>query len=158
MEINPPAARGANLGAMLGLAIGSLLEPRRLVTAPPDATASDAAALMKEGNVGAVLVVDGGRLVGIFTERDVVYRVIAAGRDPRATPLREVMTAQPVCVSPEETFGWALLLMHEHGFRHAPVVAEGRPIGVVSARHALDPELEEFAAEAERRKAIRRRA
>ena len=135
MEINPPAARGANLATMLGLAIGSLLEPRRLVTASPEATASDAARLMKEGNVGAVLVVEDGRLVGIFTERDMVYRVIAAGCDPRDAPIREVMTAQPVCVSPEETFGWALLLMHQHGFRHAPVVAE-----------------------AERRKAIRRRA
>ena len=55
-------------------------------------------------------------------------------------------------------FGYALLLMHEKGFRHAPVVVDGRPIGVVSARHALDPDLEEFAAEAERRKAIRRLA
>ncbi len=83
---------------------------------------------------------------------------MAAGRDPRRTTLAEVMTRDPVTVSPEESFGWALLLMHERGFRHAPVVADGRPIGVVSARHALDPDLEEFAAEAERRKAIRRRA
>ena len=143
---------------MLSLPIGSLLEPRRLVTASPAASASDAAALMKEGNVGAVLVVEDGRLVGIFTERDAVYRVMAAGRDPRRTPLAEVMTRDPVTVAPEESFGWALLLMHERGFRHAPVVADGRPIGVVSARHALDPDLEEFAAEAARRKAIRRRA
>lgn len=143
---------------MLSLPIGSLLEPRRLVVAPPEASAADAAVLMKDGNVGAVLVVEDGRLVGIFTERDAVYRVMAAGRDPRRTTLAEVMTRDPVTVSPEESFGWALLLMHERGFRHAPVVADGRPIGVVSARHALDPDLEEFAAEAERRKAIRRRA
>jgi len=143
---------------MLSLPIGSLIEPRKLVVAAPDTKVSEAAALMQEGQVGAVLVVEAGRLVGIFTERDAVYRVMAAGRDPRGTLLREVMTPDPLTVAPEETFGYALLLMHEKGFRHAPVVVDGRPIGVVSARHALDPDLEEFAAEAERRKHIRRRA
>jgi len=142
---------------MLSLPIGSLIEPRRLVVASPDTTVSAAATLMQEGRVGAVLVVEDGRLAGIFTERDAVYRVMAAGRDPLTTLLKDVMTPDPLTVAPEETFGYALLLMHEKGFRHAPVVVDGRPIGVVSARHALDPELEEFAAEAERRKHIRRR-
>ena len=140
---------------MFSLPIGSLIEPRKLVVASLDTTVSVAAALMQEGRVGAVLVVEEGRLVGIFTERDAVYRVMAAGRDPSTTLLKDVMTADPLTVAPEETFGYALLLMHEKGFRHAPVVVDGRPIGVVSARHALDPDLEEFAAEAERRKHIR---
>ena len=143
---------------MLSLPIGSLIEPRKLVVASPDTKVSDAAALMQEGKVGAVLVVEDGRLAGIFTERDAVYRVMAAGRDPLTTLLKDVMTPDPLTVAPEETFGYALLLMHEKGFRHAPVVVDGRPIGVVSARHALDPDLEEFAAEAERRRHIRRRA
>lgn len=143
---------------MLSLPIGSLIEPRKLVVASLDTTVSVAAALMQEGKVGAVLVLEGERLAGIFTERDAVYRVMAAGRDPRTTLLREVMTPDPLTVAPEESFGYALLLMHEKGFRHAPVVVDGRPIGVVSARHALDPDLEEFAAEAERRKHIRRLA
>jgi CBS domain-containing protein len=143
---------------MLSLPIGSLIEPRRLVVASPETTVSVAAALMQEGKVGAVLVVEDGRLAGIFTERDAVYRVMAAGRDPLTTLLKDVMTPDPLTVAPEETFGYALLLMHEKGFRHAPVVVDGRPIGVVSARHALDPDLEEFAAEAERRRHIRRRA
>lgn len=143
---------------MLSLPIGSLIEPRRLVVAAPETTVSVAAALMLEGKVGAVLVVEDGRLAGIFTERDAVYRVMAAGRDPLTTLLKDVMTPDPLTVAPEETFGYALLLMHEKGFRHAPVVVDGRPIGVVSARHALDPDLEEFAAEAERRRHIRRRA
>jgi CBS domain-containing protein len=143
---------------VLSLPIGSLIEPRKLVVASLDTTVSVAAALMQEGKVGAVLVVEGERLAGIFTERDAVYRVMAAGRDPRTTLLREVMTPDPLTVAPEESFGYALLLMHEKGFRHAPVVVDGRPIGVVSARHALDPDLEEFAAEAERRKHIRRLA
>jgi len=119
---------------------------------------ADAARLMRRGNVGAILVVDQSRLIGIFTERDALFRVIACGRDPATVLLREVMTADPATVAPDETFGYALLLMHERGFRHVPVVREGRPVGVVSARHALDPELEEFAAEAARRRAIRRRA
>ncbi|HZM33708.1 MAG TPA: CBS domain-containing protein [Burkholderiales bacterium] len=142
---------------MLSLPVGTVLEPRRLVVAAPDSSVASAARMMKEGAVGAVLVVQEGRLVGIFTERDAVYRVMASGRDPWTTTLSEVMTRDPKTVAPDESFGYALLLMHEHGFRHAPVVeADGRPVGVVSARHALDPDLEEFAVEAERRKAIRR--
>jgi CBS domain-containing protein len=83
---------------------------------------------------------------------------MAANRDPHAMTLAEAMTRDPITVEPGETFGYALLLMHEKGFRHVPVVEDGRPVGVVSARHALDPDLEEFTAEAERRKHIRRRA
>jgi CBS domain-containing protein len=143
---------------MLGLSVQSVIEPRKLVVAGPRTSVDEAARLMKENAVGAVLVVDDGRLVGIFTERDAVYRVMAAGGEPAATPIGEVMTRDPMTVAPDDTFGYALLLMHEHGFRHAPVVADGRPVGVVSARHALDPDLEEFAVEAERRKSIRRRA
>jgi CBS domain-containing protein len=143
---------------MLGLPIKSVLEPRKLVVAAPHTTVTEAARLMKEGKVGAVLVVEEGRLVGIFTERDALFRVIAPGLDPAKTELRGVMTRDPTTVAPDETFGYALLLMHERGFRHTPVVENGRPVGVISARHALDPDLEEFAAEAERRKHIRRRA
>jgi CBS domain-containing protein len=143
---------------MLGMPIRDILEPRKLVVAGPEATVNEAAWLMREGNVGAILVVDEGRLIGIFTERDALVRVIACGRDPATVRLSEVMTRDPTTVAPEETFGYALLLMYERGFRHLPVVESGRPIGVVSARHALDPDLEEFAAEESRRKAIRRRA
>ncbi len=143
---------------MFGLPIRSVMEPRKLVVASPQTSVREAARLMMDARVGAVLVVSEGRLVGIFTERDVVYRVMAADRDPRATPLGEVMTAQPKTLAPEESFGRALLVMHENGFRHVPVVEAGRPVGVVSARHALDPELEEFAAEARRREHLRRSA
>ena len=143
---------------MLGLSIKNVLEPRKLVVAAPHTTVAEAAKLMKKGKVGAVLVVEEGRLVGIFTERDALFRVMAPGLDPAKTALRDVMTRDPATVAPDETFGYALLLMHERGFRHTPVVENGRPVGVVSARHALDPELEEFTAEAARRKSIRRRA
>ena len=143
---------------MLSLPIRDVLEARRLITAFPHTSVAEAASRMKQGNVGAILVVEADRLVGIFTERDALFRVVACGRDPAATPLREVMTANPETVSPDETFGYALLVMYERGFRHLPVVESGWPIGVLSARHALDPDLEEFAAEAARRKAIKRRA
>lgn len=143
---------------MLSLSVEEVLEPGKLVIAGPDATVAHAAELMRSNHVGAVLVVEGERLVGIFTERDAVYRVMASGRDPSVTPLGDVMTRDPRTVEHDETLGYALMLMHEHGFRHAPVLADGRPIGVVSARYALDPDLEEFAAEAERRNTIRRRA
>lgn len=143
---------------MLGIPVGNLIEPRKLLTAGPETSVADAARLLKASEVGAVLVVDGDRLVGIFTERDAVYRVMAAGRDPSATRLDEVMTRDPITVSPQDEFGYALYLMHEHGFRHAPVVEGGRPVGVVSARYALDPDLEEFTVEAERRRFFSRRA
>ncbi len=143
---------------MLSLPIREVLEARRLVTASPDTSVAEAALRMQRGKVGAILVVEADRLVGIFTERDALFRVVARGLDPAATPLREVMTANPETVSSDETFGYALLVMYERGFRHLPVVEGGWPIGVLSARHALDPDLEEFAAEAERRKAIKRRA
>ena len=143
---------------MFGLPIRSVMEPRKLVVASPQTSVREAAQLMVDAQVGAVLVVSEDRLVGIFTERDVVYRVVAADRDPLTTRLGEVMTAQPKTLAPEESFGRALLVMYENGFRHVPVVEAGHPVGVVSARHALDPELEEFAAEAKRREHLRRRA
>jgi CBS domain-containing protein len=134
------------------------MERKKVLMAPPETTISAAAKLMAKKKVSAVLVVDEGRLVGIFTERDAVYRVIAKGRDPGSTTLADVMTPDPNTVTPKESFGYAMLLMHEHGFRHAPVIENDRPVGIVSARNALDPELEEFEAEARRRKCIRRHA
>ncbi|MDH4175539.1 MAG: CBS domain-containing protein [Betaproteobacteria bacterium] len=142
---------------MLESAVGELIEPRKLIVASPGTSVKEAARLMRSRKVGAVLVVRDEQLVGIFTERDALTRVMAEGRDPAATRLAEVMTPDPKTVAVDETFGYALLLMHEHGFRHLPVLEGRRPVGVISARHALDPELEEFTAEAERRKQIRRR-
>jgi CBS domain-containing protein len=136
--------------------IKNVMERNKLVSAPPDTSVEAAARLMAERKVGAVLVVENKRLVGIITERDVVFRVVAADRNPRATRVAEVMTRDPKTLTPDETFGYAMLLMHENGFRHLPVVDRGEPIGVVSARSALDPELEEFEAEAQRRRSFRK--
>ncbi|MGB5079358.1 MAG: CBS domain-containing protein [Burkholderiales bacterium] len=131
------------------------MEPKKMLTAPPETTVSEAARLMADRNVGAVMIVDRERLIGIFTERDAVFRVIARGLDTRTTPVGEVMTTEPKTVDPDKTFGLALLMMHENGFRHVPVIENGRPVGIVSARNALDPEMEEFVPETQRREHIR---
>ena len=140
---------------MFSQRIRSVMERKKLLTAPPETTVSDAAKLMAKKNVGAVMVVENELLVGIFTERDVVFRVIAKGRDTQTTQLSDVMTAEPQTLDPDKTFGYALLMMHENGFRHVPVIENGKPIGIVSSRNALDPDLEEFVSEAQRRKHIR---
>ncbi len=131
--------------------IRTIMEHKKYLAAPPDASVSDAAKLMAKKNVGAILVVQDEHLVGIFTERDAVFRVIAHGRDAKTTPLRDVMTADPETLDPTRTYGHALLLMQEHGFRHVPVVENGHPVGIISSRNAMDPELEEFVSEERRR-------
>ena len=140
---------------MFSQRIRSVMERKKLLIATPDTTVGQAAKLMAKKNVGAIMVVEDERLIGIFTERDALVRVIAQGRDVEATRLADVMTAEPRTVAPEKSFGSALLLMFENGFRHVPVVEEGKVIGIVSSRNALDPDLEEFVAEAQRRKHIR---
>ncbi len=136
--------------------IRNVMEQEKLLTASPETTVSKAAKLMAERKVGAVMVIDEQRLVGIFTERDAVFRVIARGLDSQTTRLADVMTTAPKTVAPDKSFGYALLTMHENGFRHLPVIENGRLIGVVSARDALDPDLEEFVYESKRRKQILR--
>lgn len=136
---------------MFELPIRRVMEKRNFIMAPPETTVSKAAGMMEKKNVGAVMVVEKERLVGIFTERDAVFRVIARGLDARTTQLAEVMTLNPKTLDPNKSFGYALLMMHEHGFRHVPVVESGKPIGIVSSRNAMDPDLEEFVSEAQRR-------
>ena len=77
--------------------------------------------------------------------------MIARDLDPAATPLEAVMTPSPRTLEPNRTYGHALLLMQENGFRRVPVVQEGRLLGIVSSRNAMDPELEEFVSEQRRR-------
>jgi CBS domain-containing protein len=127
--------------------VRSVIAGQTPVTAAKSATVFEAAVLMKQQSKGALLVVDGTRLIGIFTERDIVFRVVAAGRDPKATRLAEVMTPQPQTINPNEPFLRALRIMHEGGFRHLPVVENNWPLGVVSARDALDDDLYELRAE-----------
>lgn len=124
--------------------IRSIIEQQDLVTAPGDTTVIDAARLMKESRVGALMVVEEGKLAGVFTERDALFRVIAEGRDVQSTQVADVMTRNPQTIHPDKPFGDALHVMYEGGFRHVPVVEDGRPVGMISARDALGPELEDF--------------
>lgn len=140
---------------MFNLPIRNLMEQQKFLTAAPESTVSNAARLMASRNAGAVLVVANEHLIGIFTERDVVFRVIAKGLDPNITPLTDVMTAAPKTLDPGAAYGHALVLMQENSFRHVPVIENGRPIGIVSARNAMDPELEEFVSDVRRREHYR---
>ena len=123
-----------------------------LVTARRDTSVRAAAVAMAEQSVGAILVVDdSGRLIGLFTERDALNRVVARGLDPEQTPLAAVMTDKLQTATPDKTLGHALHLMFEGGFRHLPVVEDGRPVGMVSARNALGLEILQFERERQER-------
>jgi len=136
---------------MFDQSVRSVMERRKLLKAAPETLVSKAAKLMAAKNVGAVLVVEADCLVGIVSERDIAFRVVALGLDPQATRLVDVMTRAPHTVDPDKPFGYALLVMQENGFRHLPVVQDGKVIGIVSSRSAMDPDLEEFVFEARRR-------
>ena len=137
---------------MFDRTIRSIMQRRKLLIAAPTTTVAKAARSMARKNTGAVLVLKGKRLLGIFTERDIAFRVVAQRLDTETTRIGDVMTPTPHSVHPDQLFGYALLVMHDGGFRHLPVVEEGKPIGIISARSAMDPDLEEFVTEAERRK------
>lgn len=140
---------------MFDLPIRSVMERKKFITAAPTDTVSKAASLMATHDAGAVLVVEDHKLIGIFTERDLVFRVIALGGDPKATVLRDVMTAEPKTLGPTQSYGHALVIMQENGFRHVPVVEDGKAIGIISSRNAMDPDLEEFVADQRRREHYR---
>lgn len=139
---------------MLSQPVRSIIGQHGFVTAPPSATVRQAAELMARRHVGAVVVVEDDHLVGIFSERDAVFRVVARGLEPATTPLAQVMTQAPVTIGPERSFGHAMAVMQQHHCRHLPVVEDGRPIGIVSARNALDPALEDFVCEERRRRSF----
>ncbi len=139
---------------MFSQPVRSIMDPQKLILVPGALTVRAAAELMKARHYGAVLITDGDELLGIFTERDALFRVIAVGKDPQTTAVSAVMTKKPKTISPEKTFGHAMLMMHKGGFRHVPVVQGGKLVGMVSSRNALDPDLEEFVFEERRRKRL----
>lgn len=123
---------------MKNLTIAELVQDRRadeLITVPASASVADAVAVMTEREVGAVVVInEEGLPGGIFSERDLLARVVAAGRDPKATPLSLVMTRDPKFVPPGTSTEAALALMHLHRFRHLLVIDGPRLYGLVSMR------------------------
>ncbi|MEJ2028008.1 MAG: CBS domain-containing protein [Limibacillus sp.] len=118
----------------------------------PDDRVSSAIDLMTDRKIGAVLIAEEGRLAGIFTERDVLHRLVKAKKDLVNTPLRDVMTADPMCVQPDAPALAALQIMTEKGFRHLPVVtAEGEIVGIVSIRDLYGAVLSELEADVRQR-------
>ena len=114
--------------------MADIIQDQRPLTLPASATVKEACACMRERRVGAVLVTDqAGRLVGIFTGRDAICRVLAEARNPAEITLADVMTQRPNAMPPGRTAIEALRLMQDGGFRHVPVVQpDGKVVGVVS--------------------------
>lgn len=113
--------------------LAELVHHRDPVTMPPDATVQEACQMMRGRRVGCALVTDSqGRLLGIFTGRDVVSRIGAECQDAALTHLSEVMTRHPITLDPEAGALEALRLMQDGGFRHLPLVRDGVVVGVVS--------------------------
>lgn len=115
--------------------------PPRMVQ--PEQAVADAVALMRHEDVGCVLVGDGQRVVGIFTERDLMRRILAQGK-PLTLPISQCMTPNPVAVHPKDPIGSAVRLMEEGGYRHLPVIDGGKPVGILSVKRIVHYLVEHF--------------
>jgi CBS domain-containing protein len=123
--------------------IGHLLKNQVVVSAQVQQTVLDVARMMVEHNIGAVPVLKDGQLVGIFSERDLMSRVVVGGRNPAQTPVREVMTEDPLTIDPGDNLETCMTLMRRHGIRHLPVCQERDLKGVISLRDILLHDLDE---------------
>lgn len=118
--------------------IGELIEGQALMVIEPGLKVRAAAQQMSERNIGAVAVVESGRLAGIFSERDLMARVVAQGLNPDDTPVNVVMSKELVVASPSDEVGDALQKMHSIRARHLPVVDHGKLVGMISIRDLLE--------------------
>ncbi len=123
--------------------IYDLVRGREIYRADVHQTVMDAATRMVEHNIGAIPVLRDGRLAGIFSERDLMKRVVVERRDPHTTHVGDVMSSNPLVVAPNEDLDACLLLMREHGFRHLPICDGDRLVGMVSLRDILMHDLDE---------------
>lgn len=122
---------------MLDRTVAEIVGQQDLVRLSAETIVADAVGAMSRRHLGAVLICDGDELRGIFTERDVLERVVAAGQDPATTTLAAVMTADPKSLSPESTALEAVRTMRDCNARHLPIVDNGRVVGIVSVRDLL---------------------
>lgn len=136
--------------------VSQVIQDRTCLSVSARTSVRQAAQVMKAHRVSAIMVVGATKmLIGICTERDLVFDVVADGLDPDQTSVSVIMTANPRTISPDKPFGHALHLMYEGGFRHVPVVDDmGRPVGMISARDALDSDALSFDADLIRREEI----
>ncbi len=137
--------------------VKAILKGGDVLSAAPDMTVRGAAMAMAERGCGSIVVMEAGRLVGIFTERDILTRVLAVGRDPDATPLGAVMTANPDTIAGDASVCQAVRMMDECGYRHLPVTEAGRLVGILSIRDLPLVELASMAGELDQRQALTER-
>lgn len=131
-----------------------VIEREGLTRAGPQETVRAAAKAMSEHACGSILVMDGNALLGIFTERDLLKRVAAAGLDLDRTPVAEVMTPNPTTIGADETVAEAVRRMDELSFRYLPVLDGDKVIGVISTRHLPYRDVAAMAGELEERHAL----
>jgi CBS domain-containing protein len=114
-------------------------------TLGPEATLGEAATLMRQEDCGSIPIVEGARLVGIVTDRDIVVRAVAAGKDPKTTRVSEVMSADPVTIGPDTDVDEAARIMADRQIRRLPVIDDGKLVGILVigqiARKEPDEEL-----------------
>jgi CBS domain-containing protein len=116
----------------------SVLSPGRAVTLPSTATVAEAIQTMLARNIGALLIVsDQGKLLGIFSERDLLTKVAGSESDYAAKPVSRYMTPNPETVRETDSLGFALHKMDVGGYRHLPVIKDGQPLGMISVRGML---------------------
>ena len=120
-----------------------LIRGRTIHSLQATETVMTAAIYMTQCNIGAIPVMHGERLAGVFSERDILVRVVAAQRDPKTTVLTEVMTTEPFVVGPEDPVERCMIAMKQHGFRHLPVCEGERLVGFISLRDLLLHDLDE---------------
>jgi CBS domain-containing protein len=151
-------AQGAREAAMRHLAVREIMTDGAVCQASPRTSVRAACRLMAEHQCGSVLVTERGRLLGIFTQGDLVRRVLAPGRDPNLTLLVEVMTADPDTIRPRESVDEAIRWMDEYGYRHLPVIDAGAVVGMVALRDCSIEDLAAMHAELETRRVVAERA
>jgi CBS domain-containing protein len=127
-----------------------IVKDRRVYSIDANSTVLEAARFMMEHSIGALPVLRDGEIVGIFSERDIMNRVVAVGRMPGTTKIFEVMTANPKAISVDETIDNCLFLMREFGFRHLPIIDGKQLKGLVSLRDILLRYVSQKEAEARR--------
>jgi CBS domain-containing protein len=125
----------------------SALELRSPICVPPETSAGDAVRLMNGERIGALLIMEEGHLRGVFTERDVLMKVVGGGLGLE-TPVRQLMTENPTCLRQDDAIVFALKVMHEGGFRHIPLLdKQGRPVAIVSVKDVVEFVVHLFARE-----------
>ncbi len=144
-SVRPPTALSADSFLR---PIADLCRRQTLVTAPPGMSIAKVVESMQEHAIGAILIVEHDKLVGIVTERDLMMKVLGSGGDPAKRAVREIMTPDPQTLMREDQIAYLLNAMRVGGFRHVPIVDEsGRPTNLISLRDVLAYIVDNFPAE-----------